>query len=129
MQRPNETDRPLKGMRILVAEDEILIAADLEDTFREAGAEILSAATLGEALRGAADMSLTAAVLDARLGGDTTEAVADSLARRGIPFFFYSGFGLPDSMRQKFPDRPLLLKPARPSAFVATLLEVLTAHR
>ena len=119
-----DRERSLEGMRILIAEDEILIATDMEDTFREAGAEVVTASSLPDALVGAEDPALTAAVLDARLGQETSEAVAEVLTRRGVPFFFHSGFQLPDGMREKYGDRPVLLKPVRASDFVAALLEM-----
>lgn len=123
MDARSEQDQPLRGMRILIADDEFLIAAVLEDVFSEAGAEIVSAATLADALEGAQGASLSAAVLDVRLGRQTTEAVADVLTSRGVPFIFYSGQALPDRMRDKYPHARVLLKPVEHSAFVDELLK------
>ena len=126
--RSFDPDNPLSGLRVLVAEDEILIAINLEETFREAGADVVSASTLGTALSGAADQSLSAAVLDVRLGSQTTEAIAELLHRRNIPFLFYTGQQLPDSMRQKFPNVTVLVKPIRQRAFVEALLRIVPAR-
>lgn len=114
--------RPLEGMRILVADDEIMIALNLEDSFRDEGATTVSASTVAQAIKGANDPSLTAAVLDVRLGFETTEKVADVLQSRGIPFLFYSGQSLPETMRAKFPAAPCLAKPVKQSAFLRALL-------
>lgn len=124
----HDVARPLSGLRILVAEDEILIAIHLEETLREAGAEIVSAATLDAALCGADDQALSAAVLDVRLGSQTTEAVADKLRRRNVPFMFYTGQQLPDPMRLKFPDVTVLFKPVRQSTFMQALRSIAPAR-
>ena len=117
-----ERGQPLRGMRILIADDEFLIALSLEETFRDAGAEIVSASTLKAALTIAQKDALTAAVLDVRMGQRTTEMVADVLAERGVPFIFYSGQSLPQSMRDKFPEAKVLAKPANQDAFIAVLV-------
>ena len=117
-----ERGQPLRGMRILIADDEFLIALSLEETFRDAGAEIVSALTLNAALTIAQKDALTAAVLDVRMGQRTTEMVADVLAERGVPFIFYSGQSLPQSMRDKFPEAKVLAKPANQDAFIAVLV-------
>jgi CheY-like chemotaxis protein len=111
-------------MRILVVDDEFLIAVVIEETLREAGAEILSAATLPAALSSASHEHLSLALLDIRLGRHTTELVADVLATRGIPFLFYSGQELPDSIRRKHPDAEVLVKPVRQDQFVKSILKI-----
>jgi CheY-like chemotaxis protein len=124
MEHKTGYDQPLRGMRILVADDEYLIAVAIEETLSDAGAEIVSASTLAAALTNANDGLLTAAVLDVRLGRQTTEAVADVLAGRAVPFIFYSGQALPDSMRDKHPDVRVLIKPTKQSTFVEAMLKV-----
>jgi DNA-binding NtrC family response regulator len=128
MKYRSEDDHPLRGTRILVVDDEFLIAASIEHTLREAGADTVTAATVPAALRTADDGPLSAALLDVRLGPKTTEAVADLLAARAVPFVFYSGERLPNSMRDKHPTVKVLLKPVDHAVFVETLLEILK-HR
>jgi len=41
-----ERERPLRGMRILIADDEFLVAIAIEEAFRDAGADVVTAATL-----------------------------------------------------------------------------------
>ena len=120
-----ERDQPLRGMRILIADDEFLIAVVIEETLREAGAEIVIAATLEAALKEASDEPLSAALLDVRLGRQTTEAVADVLAARAVPFIFYSGQALPDAVRRKHPDAKILTKPVKQSAFVEAMIGIM----
>lgn len=99
----NRTDRPLQGRRVLVADDEFLIAIVIEESLRDAGAEIISAATLAATIRATEEQNLSAAILDVRLGRQTTEEAAEILAAKGVPFVFYGGQALPESMRSKFP--------------------------
>ena len=96
---------------MLVAEDEFVIALEVEDALRRAGYEVVGpAATAGEAERLAAEEPLDAAVLDLDLRDGTAVAAADALAGRGIPFVFLSGYGaevLPGRLR----GRAVLDKP------------------
>ncbi|MBV9826552.1 MAG: response regulator [Alphaproteobacteria bacterium] len=127
MEQASELDRPLRGKRILVADDEFLIAVLLEETLIGAGAEIVSAATLAVALRSAKAELLSAAVLDVRLIQETTEAVADILTARGVPFLFYSGQALPERIRERHPGAKVLMKPTRLHEIIQALVE-LTSH-
>jgi len=122
MEPKTERDLPLEGLRILIAEDEFLISIALEDTLREAGADCLTAGNVRLALKDIAEEKLSAALLDVRLGRQTTEEVADSLAALGIPFMFYSGHGLPDEMRERHPGAEVLLKPVTPRAMIEAVL-------
>ena len=125
MESQAEAGQPLQGMRILVADDEYLIAVTIEETLREAGADVVSAATLPAALKAAQDRSLSIAILDVRLGRQTTEAVADVLSAQGTPFMFYSGQTLPDSVRSKYPTVKMLIKPVRQAVFVTAVVEAI----
>ena len=99
------------GRRVLVAEDEFVIALEVGEALRRAGFEVVGpAATAGEAERLAAEEPLEAAVLDLELRDGTAVAAADALAGRGVPFVFLSGYGveaLPGHLR----GRAVLDKP------------------
>jgi CheY-like chemotaxis protein len=123
MARKIESDHPLQGMRILVAEDEFLILVCIEEAFRDAGAEIVSAGTLPAALKHATDEPLSVALLDVRLGRQTTETVADVLAARAVPFVFYTGQALPDNIREKHAAAAVLAKPSKEGAFIEAMLQ------
>ncbi|MCA1490037.1 response regulator [Sinorhizobium alkalisoli] len=128
MERKIDEHRPLQGIRILIAEDEILIALDLEAAFRDAGAEIIGPfMTLPEALQAAGSEPVSIAILDIRLGTATTEAVSDLLADRGIPFLFYSGQKLTAEMQRKWGDAVLIDKPATQDDIVSAAVRVLAA--
>ena len=88
----------LSGKRVLVVEDEALVAMLLEDELRDAGAEVVGpAVSLGHALRlidgAAADGGLSAAVLDVNLHGTAVMPVADRLSELDVPFLFVTGYG------------------------------------
>ena len=100
------------GRRILVVEDEYLIAADLAEALEELGAEVVGpVANLNAALvevERAGD--LDGATLDVTLGQEKSFDVAAILRRRGVPFVFLTGYGdhgLPDQYR----DVPRCEKP------------------
>src|SRR6185312_15427283 len=83
----------IKGLRILIVEDALLLALELEAGLAEAGACVAgSAADVEEGLR-MAELPLDAAVLDANLNGESVLPVAQALAARGVPFIFATGYG------------------------------------
>jgi CheY-like chemotaxis protein len=116
----------LDGVRILVVDDEILIAFDIEATLLEAGAEgVFVCTTLSEALAAAASENVSVATLDIRIGRETSEAIAAILAERGIPFIFYSGQNLPDEIRGRWPLSRVVAKPAEPRQLVEAVADLM----
>lgn len=82
-------DEPL---RILIVEDEAMIAMMIEDMLIDAGYVVAGiAATCAEALDLIAQSPCDAAILDVNLAGEKSWPVADALAARGIGFAFASG--------------------------------------
>jgi CheY-like chemotaxis protein len=113
--------RILAGRRILVVEDEMMILANLEMALDEMGCTSISAAaTIAEALALLDAKGFDAAMLDVNLHGEKSYAVADALARRGIPFVFSTGYG-DHGDRADFADRPVLRKPYLRRDLVAAL--------
>jgi CheY-like chemotaxis protein len=82
---------PLSRARVLIAEDDALIAIDLETVLAEAGAVVGPCLTVEEALIAAAESELSTAMLDIQLRNETIEPVARLLARRNTPFVFLYG--------------------------------------
>lgn len=119
-------DDRLQGFRILVVEDEYLLADDISDILTEAGAHVIGpCATVADAVARAGTADLDAAILDINLRGDMVFPVADALAERRIPFIFATGYdqwSLPD----RFADAVRLEKPLKGAKVVATLGPLLT---
>lgn len=104
----------LAGLRVLVVDDEAVIALEIEFILTEAGAAVAGPAVMvEEALDLLRDgTAISAAVLDVRLGGESIETVAEALFDRQIPFVFYSGQVETDSTLRRWPRATLVSKPA-----------------
>ena len=102
----------LKGRRILVVEDDFIMAEDLKAELEGFGAVVLGPEpNLQGALdRLAAEPAPDAAVLDINLGGDLVYPLADLLRARRIPFIFATGYEA-DAIPASYADRPHVAKP------------------
>lgn len=86
--------RVLVGKRVLIVEDELLVALLIEDFLTEFGCSTLGpCGSLEKALDAARTERFDLAVLDVNLGGEKVYPVADVLMQRQIPFLFLSGYG------------------------------------
>jgi CheY-like chemotaxis protein len=115
-------EQTLTGRRVLVVEDEYLLADDLTQSLIEAGADVLGPAPSIEEATAliAAEAHIDAAVLDVNLRGEMVFPVADALRARGIPFAFATGYdqgALPD----RFSDAPRVEKPFKGFRVASTL--------
>lgn len=82
------------ALRILLVEDEALIALHMEELVSDLGHQVAATAMrLAEALEMAAHCELDFAILDVNLAGATSFPVADVLSRRGVPYLFATGYG------------------------------------
>ncbi|MDY0884763.1 hypothetical protein ACFPL7_05035 [Dongia soli] len=123
---PNSNRLPLDGERLLIIEDEVLIALDMEATLLDAGAENVELLTTRrEAMANLDGQGYTAAVLDIRVGNGTTYEIALRLNDDNIPFIFCSGQDLSADMRAKLPDAILLRKPVMPSDLIQGILQAI----
>jgi CheY-like chemotaxis protein len=107
--------KALSGARILLVEDEALVAMMLEDMLLDLGCVVVGpAARVEEAMLLVQDEAIDAAVLDVNLANETVIPVARALAERGVPFVFGTGYARLDVLGD-FADRPVLHKPYRAS--------------
>ena len=119
-------DKLLSGRRVLVVEDEMLVLMMTEDMLADLGCEsVVAAATVNEALALIGAQDFDAAVLDRNLSGDMTDAVADALRARGVPFVFATGYRTPD-MSGGEADRLVLKKPFQIEQLATILRHLLT---
>lgn len=112
---------PLRGARVLVVEDDYIIATEIELVLTEAGAQVVGPCrTVSEALL-LVEKSLTAAVLDIRLQEGTVAAVASKLEELGVPFVFYTGQLKTDEVFAEWPLHDVVQKPASAQTLVAAI--------
>lgn len=119
------SDPSLAGKRVLVVEDEYLIAADLSYALQKTGAVVVGPAP---SIRRALDLldretTIDAAVLDMNLQGERVFPVADALHARSIPFVFasgYEGWVVPE----QHAAAPRCEKPVNPNAVARALAEL-----
>jgi PAS domain S-box-containing protein len=117
-----DTDR-----RILLVEDEELVALELSTELSRLGWAIVGpASTLNEAQL-LLSANLDAAILDVNLRGRSIYPLAQALEERDVPFLFCTGYEMADP-EGRFPDVPVIRKPAHPAAVSAALADLLKAR-
>ncbi len=110
-----------RALRILIIEDEPLIALDLRDMLVDAGFEIAGIGeTLAEALELVRSAAYDAVVMDANLAGISAGPAAVELTARGVPFVVVSGY-TPDQQPDIMRAAPFIDKPCRPATLVQAL--------
>jgi PAS domain S-box-containing protein len=116
----------LKGARVLIVEDAVLLAMELESGLSEAGAIVIGPAYELEEALALLDQPIDAAVLDANLNGHSVSPVAVALAKRKVPFVFATGYGEAGGAPGDF-DAPVIRKPYDVTQVAAALAELLRA--
>jgi CheY-like chemotaxis protein len=102
----------MKRLRVLIAEDNVFAAMELERVLVELGYEPVGpVAQLDQALGLAQQEALDGALLDVDLRGELVFAVAEALERRRIPVIFASGHDTDDMFPPPFARHPRLRKP------------------
>ena len=115
--------------RILVVEDDFLVAALLADILESVGWQVVGpVAHLDTALDAAASEDFDAAVLDVNLGGQTVYPVAEVLDGRSVPFVFVTAH-CREALPPLFCDRPHLGKPFAPRDLIGTVARLIVGAR
>ena len=113
----------LSGIRVLIVEDEPLVAATLSDVVEDAEGEVVGIArSVSEARQMIQRLSFDTAVLDLNLSDGEVTPVLEALQARRSPTVVYSGGELPARVRERHPDLVTLRKPALPGRLVAGIL-------
>lgn len=122
-----DRDRAVRPRRVLVVEDEPLVALQIADTLTEAGFEVAGpAGSADEACALIDEEGVDAAVLDFNLGdGTTSTPVAQMLRDRRVPLVFVTGY-TSEQLGKPVGDAPVLCKPIAPSALLRALNQLAT---
>jgi len=111
----------LAGKRLLVVEDEFLIALDIESILQGGGADVQTANRVEQALALIkTEGPFDAAVLDHKLERETSAAIAERLQADGVPFVFLTGAGDAATVMQ-FKNAPVVGKPFDSEALFSAL--------
>jgi PAS domain S-box-containing protein len=116
----------VEGKRILVVDDEPLIAMDIATSLDDDGCVVVGpASTIEKALTLIETTDIDAALLDANLAGDPVDVLAAALTRRKIPFAFVTGYGR-EGLPKAFQKAALIKKPFQRSHLVEIVQQLTT---
>lgn len=109
------------GRRVLVVEDEFLVAMGLEMVLADAGYAVSGPfGRIDQAMDAASNEALDAALLDVNVRGEEVYPVAEVLRRRGIPLAFLTGYGR-ESISPDWAHAPVLAKPFKAPELLAAV--------
>lgn len=114
----------VKGARLIIVEDEVLLALDLQDMLEDMGCLVVGTAGRLEEALVLAEIEFDLALLDMNLGGARIDPVAQRIAERGIPIIFITGYGqrtMPRGIMAPVLDKPCSQDALRP--LVGAVLE------
>jgi len=115
----------LKGLRVLVVEDQALVAMEIENLLMERGCEVVGpASTVEVALRCVKTRQIDGALLDVNLQGKDVLPVAEELQKRGTPFILVTGYPSRETDVPIIRAARRIKKPFVPSELVAAMAEV-----
>ena len=114
------TDRP----RVLVVEDEFIIALDLSETVKDLGYELEGPfEETEEAMEAIRQEMPDLAILDVFTADGEVYPLADALTEAGVPIIFHSGHVSPSEVRQRYPGAWACAKPCSPDKLIDVLQE------
>jgi CheY-like chemotaxis protein len=121
---PDVSVKPIAvaGNRIMIVEDEALVALALRESLDEMGFSVLGPFNrISEAMVALRNNRVDAAVLDVNLGGELIYPLADVLAADRVPFVFITGYGA-EEIEPRYAKVPILQKPIEPGALQSVLV-------
>ena len=113
----------LRGKRILVAEDNDWIAAELVQTITDHRGIALGPAQTNIGALALIDGHLDGAILDGNLLDGPITPVARALCDKSVPLVVFTGLGLPSDLQRSHPDIPVILKPSPYEAVIHAIAE------
>ncbi len=127
--QPDRKTRLPEDIIVLLVEDQMLIAMDVEATLHEEGVtQVMTANSAEEALATIRQREPAIAVLDVNLGAGTSLPVAEELVRRNIPFVFATGYGDSSLIPEHLRFAPLVRKPYEGTGLVTVMQRALSAR-
>jgi CheY-like chemotaxis protein len=117
----------LEGRRVLLVEDESLVAMLAEDMLLDLGCEVVVAMRLDKAVEHVRTGKFDLAVLDVNLGDARSYPVADLLLERCTPFLFATGYGT-QGLEEAYRSAPVLQKPYQAAPLAHLLTQLLTCE-
>jgi DNA-binding NtrC family response regulator len=115
------------GLRILLVEDDLLVAMEMEDVLRDLGCEIVGPfGRLAEAIKAAFSEVLDGAIIDLNLRGEMSFPLIEELQRKSVPCVLCSGYADLPEMRTQLGAIPKLGKPCNHDHLVAIMRSVFT---
>lgn len=116
----------IEDRRVLVVEDEALVAMLIEFTLLEMGASVIGPITdLPGAVKAAQTATFDVAILDIDLNGEDSYPAADIIRSRQLPFIFHTGHGDSTALASSYPGIPVLQKPSEPAEVVRILASLM----
>lgn len=124
-------EKSLKDLRILVMEDEFLIAMDVEQLCQDHGAEeVIILRTLKElGDRTVEERGINVAVVDVMLAGESTVEFAKQLQDRKVPFVFATGYAENEHLFEAFPGIRVVGKPYAGPTLITAIVEAVSERR
>jgi CheY-like chemotaxis protein len=116
----------LRGRRVLIVEDEMLVAMELETLIADEGCTVIGPApTVDRALALLEHERPDAAVLDVNLNGTTAAPVAAALTAQGVPFVLATGYGGAQGLQPELTGAPRVDKPVNHEQLVRALAQLI----
>lgn len=112
-----------KGCRILLVEDDLLIAMDLEELLRDLGCDVIGPCGRLDQALDAASPKLDGAIVDLNLRGEYSFPVIERLQAYGVPTVICSGYVELPEMRARLDGMPVLSKPYNPERLIEVIAE------
>ena len=117
------------ALRILIVEDEFLVADHIAYTLEQLGYEVVGpVATIAEAMTLIEDQRIDGALLDANLDGASSAPIADALNARAVPFVVCTGYGSLKLSAEVLDVAPRVTKPYSRHQFAETLTAAFAVH-
>lgn len=124
LQQAQQGEVDLSDLSVLLVEDNFLVALALERTLLASGCTVIGpVSTVEEGTLIAQETPIDGAILDINIRGGTSQPIAEALERRGLPFFFITGYGSPQMLPERLRQVFRLSKPVNAHRLLEAIIE------